>query len=391
MRDRHNRVKELFLRAREISLDQRTAWLLEACGRDAVLRGEVESLLIAEKEMPTEYLQPSAGLDLLPGSRVSRYRILDHLGTGGMGEVWLAHDETLDRRVALKFPAADRLRDFSARRRLRREARVAAALDHPAICRVFELGEFDGQVFIAMEYIEGETMAARLARGRVPFAQALSWGAQIAAALEEAHGKGIVHRDLKPANVMITASGVIKVMDFGLARTLPGALTRDGTAWSSGLSAERFRPLRRCASRLDRDRTLVGNSKDTTNRARAVQTHASDQNAGLSSGATPLRAYLRRPWRRPPAGKRTRGDEKHERRAHSRRLRVQANEDASQRLGRWRRAVRVAARPRNRRPRTSIGEVPRGKRGKRAAGAGRQVTLEADGRRLGRELRNQHG
>ncbi len=236
MRDRHNRVKELFLRAREIPVDLRTAWLQEACGRDAVLRGEVESLLIAEEEMPPEYLQPSAGLVLFPGSCVSRYRILDHLGTGGMGEVWLAHDETLGRRVALKFPAADRLRDFSVRRRLLREARVAAGLEHPAICRVFELGEFDGHVFIVMEHIEGETMAARLARGRVPFAQALSWGAQIAAALEEAHGKGIVHRDLKPANVMITASGDIKVMDFGLARALPEALARDGTAWSSGLT-----------------------------------------------------------------------------------------------------------------------------------------------------------
>ena len=236
MRDRHNRVKELFLRAREIPVDLRTAWLQEACGRDAVLRGEVESLLIAEEEMPPEYLQPSAGLVLFPGSCVSRYRILDHLGTGGMGEVWLAHDETLGRRVALKFPAADWLRDFSVRRRLLREARVAAALEHPAICRVFELGEFEGHVFIVMEHIEGETMAARLARGRVPFAQALSWGAQIAAALEEAHGKGIVHRDLKPANVMITASGDIKVMDFGLARALPEALARDGTAWSSGLT-----------------------------------------------------------------------------------------------------------------------------------------------------------
>jgi Tol biopolymer transport system component len=236
VRDRHHQVKELFLRAREVPLDARAAWLEEACGKDDALRGEIESLLTADEEMPPEYLQPSAGFELSPGVNISHYRIIEHLGTGGMGEVWLAHDETLDRRVALKFPAADRLRDLSIRHRLLREARVAAALEHPSICRVFELGEPDGPMFIAMEHVEGETLAARLARGPVPLPQALSWSARIAAALEEAHGKGIVHRDLKPANVMITASGDIKVMDFGLARALPGAIARDGVAWSSGLS-----------------------------------------------------------------------------------------------------------------------------------------------------------
>jgi hypothetical protein len=236
MRDRHHEVKELFLLAREIPLDLRTAWLREACGADTVLRGEVESLLSAENEMPPEFLQPGADFELSRSARISHYRMLEHLGTGGMGEVWLAHDETLDRRVALKLPAADRLRDPSVRHRLLREARAAAALEHPAVCRVFQFGEVEGHTFIAMEYVEGETMAARLARGPLPLAQALSWGARIASALEEAHGKGIVHRDLKPGNVMITTSGDIKVMDFGLARALPSAIARDGAAWSSGLT-----------------------------------------------------------------------------------------------------------------------------------------------------------
>jgi serine/threonine protein kinase/tetratricopeptide (TPR) repeat protein len=235
--DRHAQVKELFLRAREMPRDERARWLEESCRGDAAMRSEVESWLATEEEMPRDYLQPGAGLRLSPGSRLSHYRLVAHLGTGGMGEVWLAHDEALDRRVALKFPAPDRFRDPAVRQRLLREARAAAALEHPTVCRVFELGEVGGHAFIAMEYVEGETLAARLARGPVPLAQALSWGMAIATALDEAHGKRIVHRDLKPANVMVTTSGEVKVMDFGLARALPGRLHDGGAAWASGLTA----------------------------------------------------------------------------------------------------------------------------------------------------------
>jgi Tol biopolymer transport system component len=235
--DRHHRVKELFVRAREIPRETRAAWLEAACGDDASVRGEVESLLAAEEAIPREYLQPGGGLGLSPGTSVSHYRLVAHLATGGMGEVWLAHDETLDRRVALKFPTAERLRDPAVRQRLRREARVAAALDHPAICHVFELGDVDGRAFFAMEHVEGEPLAARLARGPVPLAQALAWGAAIAAALEEAHAKGIVHRDLKPANVMVTPAGAVKVMDFGLARLLPARREGEGGTGTTGLTA----------------------------------------------------------------------------------------------------------------------------------------------------------
>ncbi|HVS03426.1 MAG TPA: protein kinase, partial [Thermoanaerobaculia bacterium] len=119
------------------------------------------------------------------------------------------------------------------------EARAAAALRHPAVCRVFELGQVEGRDFIAMEYLEGETLAARLSRGPVPVPRALAWGAAIAAALEEAHDKGIVHRDLKPGNVVVTPQGEVKVMDFGLARALPGRREGgDGEAtWTAGLTA----------------------------------------------------------------------------------------------------------------------------------------------------------
>jgi len=237
VRDRHRKVKELFLYARELDLDARAAWLDEACGDDGALRGEVESLLAAEERMPPAYLESRVDLGLKPGSHISHYRIVQRLGAGGMGEVWLAHDETLDRRVALKLPAPDRLSNSAVRDRLLREARAAAALEHPAVCRVFELGDADGHTFIAMELVEGETVAARLARGLVPLAHAISWASDIAGALEEAHGKGIVHRDLKSTNVMVTAAGQVKVMDFGLARALPGFTVSDPAAWRASLTA----------------------------------------------------------------------------------------------------------------------------------------------------------
>ncbi|HVS03082.1 MAG TPA: protein kinase [Thermoanaerobaculia bacterium] len=181
---------------------------------------------------------PPAEVGLTAGATVAHYRIVRRLGAGGMGEVWLAHDQTLNRQVALKFPAVALLGDPDTRHRLLREARAAAALRHPAVCRVFELGQVEGRDFIAMEYLEGETLGDRLARGPVPPRQALSWGAAIAAALEEAHDKGIVHRDLKPGNVVVTPQGEVKVMDFGLARALPGRGGQaDEATMTAGLTA----------------------------------------------------------------------------------------------------------------------------------------------------------
>jgi tetratricopeptide (TPR) repeat protein len=151
------------------------------------------------------------------GDRVHHYRILGPLGKGGMGEVFLAQDTILDRKVALKF-----LRDFveqdpRAAKRFLREAKAAAALDHPFICKIYETGEVDGHAYIAMEHVAGETLAARLAPGPLPFREALRTALEVAEALEDAHRKGFVHRDLKPANVMLAAQGHAKVMDFGLA------------------------------------------------------------------------------------------------------------------------------------------------------------------------------
>jgi serine/threonine protein kinase/dienelactone hydrolase len=151
------------------------------------------------------------------GRTVSHYRIVSHVGAGGMGTVYLAEDTTLNRRVALKFLPPETSRSPDASARLLREARAASALEHPHIGTIYEIGELDGQPFIAMAYYDGETLAARLARGPLPMADVARIVAQAAEALAAAHDAGIVHRDLKPSNLMLASSGHVKVLDFGIA------------------------------------------------------------------------------------------------------------------------------------------------------------------------------
>ncbi len=135
-----------------------------------------------------------------------------------MGEVFLARDQTLDRRVALKFLPENLQQDETAKKRFLREAKSAAALDHPYICKIYETGEAEGRPFIAMEYVRGETLEHRLAREALPLAEAGRIASEIAEALETAHQSNIVHRDLKPSNIMLTEGGHVKVLDFGLAK-----------------------------------------------------------------------------------------------------------------------------------------------------------------------------
>jgi len=156
------------------------------------------------------------------GKSVLHYRILNRLGAGGMGEVYLAEDAKLERRVAIKFLPPASVADEQARRRLVREAKAAAKLDHPNICSIYEVGEAGGQSFIVMQYVEGETLASRAERKPVELPECLDIAVQVADALAEAHSHGIIHRDIKPQNIMISARGQAKVMDFGLA-----------TAWCS--------------------------------------------------------------------------------------------------------------------------------------------------------------
>jgi len=152
------------------------------------------------------------------GQTISHYRILENLGGGGMGVVYLAEDTRLDRKVAIKFLPAEVATDERAKQRLLREAKTAATLDHPNICSIYEVGEEDSHSFIVLQYIEGETLAARLKRQLPDLREALAIATQVADALNEAHGRGIIHRDIKPENIMLTTRNQVKVLDFGLAK-----------------------------------------------------------------------------------------------------------------------------------------------------------------------------
>ena len=165
------------------------------------------------------------------GQTISHYLIIEKLGAGGMGEVYLAEDNRVGRKVAIKFLPAAVATDEHARQRLLREAKTAATLDHPNICAIYEVAQEGGHSFIVLQYIEGETLARRLKRELPGSREALAIAAQVADALNEAHARGIIHRDIKPENIMLTPRGQVKVLDFGLAKVLqnPGIRRTRGT------------------------------------------------------------------------------------------------------------------------------------------------------------------
>jgi serine/threonine-protein kinase len=214
--ERWERVKRLVDEALSRDSIERQRYLDETCGEDATLRAEVESLLRYEGEslsIPPEALEPEP-----VGSELAHYRIVEALGQGGMGVVYRAHDPTLGRDVALKVLPSSTFRDPVARARLLREARSAARLNHPNICTIYEVGEADGQAYIAMELIEGETLSARMVRSPLSPEEVLACALQLSQALAHAQERGVVHRDLKGANVLLMKDGRIKVLDFGLAK-----------------------------------------------------------------------------------------------------------------------------------------------------------------------------
>jgi predicted Ser/Thr protein kinase len=223
------RVRALFEQALEQPAHRRRAWIEQATEGDPVLRHEVNAL-IAAHETAGDFLEPSAGVSSAnagifpPGTVIGRFRIVGELGRGGGGIVYLADDERLERPVALKLVAAGA--DPELRERLRREAVAAATIDDPSVATIYSLEEFDNQLFIVSEYVRGRTLRAALADGPLPRERALAIARDIARALRAAHQAGVIHRDLKPENVMLSDSGKVKVVDFGIARVTGDGVTQ---------------------------------------------------------------------------------------------------------------------------------------------------------------------
>lgn len=214
-------IERIFERGLDVPKAQRSEWMIEACRGNRALLREVQAMMeaheksqgVLEKPIPAPMLGPWA-----VGEKISHYQIIDKLGEGGMGVVYKATDVKLARTVALKFLAAHLLLDADGRKRFEREAKAAATLNHPNICTVYEIDEVNEQMFIAMEFVEGESLREKVQSRPAQVPVALDLVIQAAQGLQEAHAKGITHRDIKSANIMVTPRGQVKLMDFGLAQ-----------------------------------------------------------------------------------------------------------------------------------------------------------------------------
>jgi serine/threonine-protein kinase len=234
--ERYRQIGEVYHAALEVASAERAAFLDSACAGDAELRHEVESLIDSHEQADGFIAKPalSVAAEMLAarstgsitGQMIGRYRVLSLVAEGGMGRVFLAEDTTLGRRVALKLLPEYFTNDKNQMQRFHQEARAASALNHPNILTVYEVGRWHGSDFIATEFVEGVTLRRRMRR-KLSLAAAVDIAQQVAGALSAAHAAGIVHRDIKPENVMIRPDGLVRILDFGIAKYAEPRRTRD--------------------------------------------------------------------------------------------------------------------------------------------------------------------
>lgn len=229
--DQWRRIEELFYESLDLAPETRSTFLDERCGGDLELKQEVESLLnsagrpLSLLEQPvqeaahamTAEVEAQTGI-LFPGAKFERYEVISPLGTGGMSRVYLAQDVRLRRKVALKTLKPELTADEDGLRRFEREALAVSALNHPNILTIYEFGQFNGIHFLASEFVEGSTIREKLSHGRLALDSVLDIASQIGGALAAAHASGIIHRDIKPANIIVRSDGLVKVLDFGIAK-----------------------------------------------------------------------------------------------------------------------------------------------------------------------------
>src|SRR5215472_3216455 len=236
--ERWVQVNDVLQRAMQLSPEKRTAFLDSACASDPSLRLKVESLLSAADDIRSGFLESRTEAELARGTRLGDYEIQSLLGAGGMGEVYRARDLRLRREVAIKVLPAYVSTDPERLRRFEQEAMAAAALNHPNILAVYQMGTYERAPYLVSELLKGETLREQLRRGRIALKRANDDAIQLARGLATAHEKGIVHRDLKPENLFVTKDGRLKILDFGLAKLMQARDSSVNSALTVGEETE---------------------------------------------------------------------------------------------------------------------------------------------------------